>query len=86
MVPLKNKPLQRCMNQTYTPCPQVISLPCEFVVNKYVISFFEVEEPAILSFVVSCCLHAAHQAFKKTQFTSDFTTMKMWLSRPTGDS
>ena len=46
--------------ETYTSCPQVISLSGQFVVNKDCVSFPEAQETAIFTSVVPDGLHSAH--------------------------
>lgn len=51
---------------TYSACPEVLSFPSEFVVNKDCVSPAEAQKTAVLAVIVHDGLHSAHWTYKCT--------------------
>lgn len=47
--------------QTYTSCPEVFSIPSQFMINKYDLSLFEGQETTVFSLVVFDGLNSAYR-------------------------
>lgn len=49
---------------TYSACPEVVSAPSEFVVNKDCVSLSEAQKTAVSPLIVPDGLHSAHWTCK----------------------